>query len=775
MLNSNGPIKLILIGLFIGLAICASAQPPPPQCITLEAEVNAARNEVDRLDIPDSHGHPPFGLKDAKDKLAAAEQALAQCIADATSPIAVKFTALGGPGGFLGSPAIPHDNSTPDGIGRYRHYEHGSIYWTPRAGAFEIHGYIRGKWQELGWERSFLGYPISDELATPDGAGRYNLFQHGLIYWTPQAGAKAVPKAIQDVSLVKEQSNPQVYFICGGAKLWIPSIQEFNAVGFDLAKVQVVPDGALNAYRSGLFSAPVAIKPSDVFFDCFKTYDPEPIWDRFDGRWQSDCRDSKYLIRKDVVVAGWLRVPPIVNNMTGDPPKLTEHGVEDIHYKIKLDPDFVDRMYGPGGLSSVLDSAIYPGHAEAKPLPPYKPLPFSDIDVDGTSRGVTYNSFLLPGNDDIDGELNAWHVDDTGTFWHRHFVGRGPAPGGWRKISFSNDANVWWPFDIMNPDEGSRPLQKDDYVIMKGALWQDGSHPPGGDFSKDLWHRGNTRGHGGWTEIHPVDWIVRVDEPKPAYRKTVDRAAVLTPENTSVPFDLTPTATGYPPTRRYTVGEIRQLIDARFTDTSTVSHYSVDNQNTKVVVHADVNGTATAQGRLTASYIVAWRETDPRDDVWIDDGRPTGATVAGDREGWNWVSGNPAPFFGGAAHQSNNVMGIHQHYFSGATKQLQPQTGDRLFACVYLDPAAVPYEVMLQWNDGTWDHRAYWGANLIEWGTDATASRRYMGPISIVGQWVRLEIPASLVGLEGRIINGMAFTLFGGRATWDYAGRVAGP
>jgi hypothetical protein len=35
---------------------------------------------------------------------------------------------------------------------------------------------------------------------------------------------------------------------------------------------------------------------------------------------------------------------------------------------------------------------------------------------------------------------------------------------------------------------------------------------------------------------------------------------------------------------------------------------------------------------------------------------------------------------------------------------------------------------------------------------------------------VRLEVPASVVGLEGKVIEGMAFTLWGGRAAWDSAG-----
>jgi hypothetical protein len=36
---------------------------------------------------------------------------------------------------------------------------------------------------------------------------------------------------------------------------------------------------------------------------------------------------------------------------------------------------------------------------------------------------------------------------------------------------------------------------------------------------------------------------------------------------------------------------------------------------------------------------------------------------------------------------------------------------------------------------------------------------------------VGAAVPAALVGLEGRTINGMAYTLYDGGATWDYAGK----
>src|SRR6185369_10388255 len=84
-----------------------------------------------------------------------------------------------------------------------------------------------------------------------------------------------------------------------------------------------------------------------------------------------------------------------------------------------------------------------------------------------------------------------------------------------------------------------------------------------------------------------------------------------------------------------------------------------------------------------------------------------------------------------------------------------------------------PSQIMLQWNDGSWEHRAYWGSNDIGFGTDGTPSRRYMGALPPAGQWVRLNVPASQVDLENRTVSGMAFTLFNGRATWDTAGRIS--
>jgi hypothetical protein len=155
----------------------------------------------------------------------------------------------------------------------------------------------------------------------------------------------------------------------------------------------------------------------------------------------------------------------------------------------------------------------------------------------------------------------------------------------------------------------------------------------------------------------------------------------------------------------------------------------------------------------------------------VDDSLPAGAqpgSVGGDT--WNWVS-SPV-FSGNVAHQSALAAGMHQHDFNWATSTMTVTTGSVLYAYVYLDPANPPSEVMLQWNDGTWEHRAYWGANSITWGSSGTSGRRYMGPLPAAGSWVQLKVPASQVALEGRVVMGMGFSLYDGRATWDAAGLL---
>ena len=155
---------------------------------------------------------------------------------------------------------------------------------------------------------------------------------------------------------------------------------------------------------------------------------------------------------------------------------------------------------------------------------------------------------------------------------------------------------------------------------------------------------------------------------------------------------------------------------------------------------------------------------------WIDDAAPAGAKLQGDTP-WEWVSKPDYPVFSGQKSTRRRAQGLSQHVFDSATSRLKIGHGARLFAHVYLDPQDPPKTVMLQFNDGNWEHRAYWGDDLVPWGVGGKQNHLSMGPLPKAGEWVRLEVEAGLVGLTpGAELNGWSFDQHSGTCYWDAAG-----
>ncbi len=119
---------------------------------------------------------------------------LATAFAAGASTINDKYLALGGASGFLGAPTIP-ESTAPDGVGKYRHYEGGSVYFHPEVDVHEVHGMIRERWAELGWEQGFLGYPMTDEVDLADQSGRVTKFQGGEVIWKQATNSVSVVKS----------------------------------------------------------------------------------------------------------------------------------------------------------------------------------------------------------------------------------------------------------------------------------------------------------------------------------------------------------------------------------------------------------------------------------------------------------------------------------------------------------------------------------------------------------------------------------------------------
>lgn len=173
---------------------------------------------------------------------------------EAKVQIGRKVQALGGEG-TLGAHTTDV-TLTPDGKGGYQDFQNGwSIYWTtPQTSAYEVHGAIRDKWVALGRESSVLGYPITDETGTPDGRGRFNHFEHGSIYWTPQTGPHEVHGAICD--------------------LWASMGWERSQLGYPVSDEEPMdmPPGRLSRFAWGeirwtLTGGPKAVFPSNLSDD----------------------------------------------------------------------------------------------------------------------------------------------------------------------------------------------------------------------------------------------------------------------------------------------------------------------------------------------------------------------------------------------------------------------------------------------------------------------------------------------------------------------------
>ncbi|MGY1715089.1 hypothetical protein ACI78R_11575 [Geodermatophilus sp. SYSU D01106] len=112
--------------------------------------------------------------------------------------------------------------TTPDGVGTFAHFRSGSIYSTSATGARVIRGEVYARWAASGWENGPLGYPISDQATTPDGAAQYVHLQRGSIYWSAGTGAHVLSGEVYDA--------------------WAAAGWERSALGLPTSDVATTPD-----------------------------------------------------------------------------------------------------------------------------------------------------------------------------------------------------------------------------------------------------------------------------------------------------------------------------------------------------------------------------------------------------------------------------------------------------------------------------------------------------------------------------------------------------
>ena len=593
-------------------------------------------------------------------------------------------------------------------------------------------------------------------------------------------------RTVPNVSLARIAGTPEVYLVVGGCKLHITSPSDFRSLGLRPERILDVDPRALWHLQEKSLQASPATRASDVFVapDSQCGYERHPIAVGIHSPWSKtkNRQTDLSVLRRDVLIAGWLTkhydsdlVVPYVHD--------EGMGIEDVFYDIHLDADFFLRMYGPDGVSVALNQAVCPGN----PSHGAPALPFRDRSEDARDA-VTLNSWVMPGTGScprIHVELNAWHqVGHTWGFFERHdkigFVGYGPPPEGWRSY-LPQDPDSHFPFDPLNPD-GIGALHENDYVLIRGTLWQDTAHNGGAG----PWEWGPTLHHTAELEMHPPDWVVRLAGPAPNARlswanidfitgglvRDAQTHVTIRPDN-EYSQGLIPSG----PYRTFKVRYVDWLRDTRVSNTSPTTQH-IDRLVDQIDYRLEHHAATSHPNAYKEAVTVAWSEVDRRDEVgnglaWLDDALPSGATETSGDEGWLWVgylgelAYRPRPFNGTLAHLSPRANQHHGHGFIGALP-MHIGEGDTLFAMVFLHPEYPPDEIVLGWFSDGWNARASWGADKL--GIPPGVHWHHDERLPISGEWVRLEIPGTALSLQNKSMTGMRFDCWNGEALWDYAG-----
>lgn len=133
----------------------------------------------------------------------------------------------GGPAGYPTGPEI----KTPNRDGAVQGFEGGPMYFSPATGVHRVEGLILGKYADMGFENSWLGFPASPEQPLKD-LGRYSRFEGGNIYWSPLSGAWAVRNGpIMDA--------------------WRDAGYENGRLGFPISDEFAIPGGVQQNFQAG--------------------------------------------------------------------------------------------------------------------------------------------------------------------------------------------------------------------------------------------------------------------------------------------------------------------------------------------------------------------------------------------------------------------------------------------------------------------------------------------------------------------------------------------
>ncbi|HUP60265.1 MAG TPA: carboxypeptidase regulatory-like domain-containing protein [Thermoanaerobaculia bacterium] len=201
------------------------------------------------------------------------------------------------------------------------------------------------------------------------------------------------------------------------------------------------------------------------------------------------------------------------------------------------------------------------------------------------------------------------------------------------------------------------------------------------------------------------------------------------------------------------------------TETFTVGTKRVA-ATTSASISATYGATRSAALNLTACTTLgtAARPATVPSPLWLDDAPPSGGTPAGSAafDATQAASGTQALHFDAAS-------GARSWSVTGAAP-LAVTPDDKLVVHVLVNPCNPARELWITLSDGTTSLDAMWGESLI----DPRGKPVRIGPMPRGGEWVRLEVPASILGLtSAKNFTSMEVQVYGGEAWIDAVGLAS--
>lgn len=221
-------------------------------------------------------------------------------------------------------------------------------------------------------------------------------------------------------------------------------------------------------------------------------------------------------------------------------------------------------------------------------------------------------------------------------------------------------------------------------------------------------------------------------------------------------------------------------------DTDSLYTYNCPNEKAHRLI-AEALSKLISKGEATRlltreDYVTERESVKGQELVWIDDDIPVTGNQLGEVE---WHA--DVVLDGQVSHSHPASQKPASHGFQNGGP-LMVGKGETIVQHVYLDPNDTPKQVMIELqaakkgvrgtviegpSGALWNHRIYWGEDLLKPGKGKKgAEHLHGGALPEAGKWVKLEISAESLGLEELYLRGARFHTTNGKAYWDKTVKV---